>query len=145
MAIIWNVLTALCDQPHLQPLLRQYIVGNEYTLPKKAMPHLDAACPGYVRLLRRNSAWVNTPLFVAIIRGIMADLEPYLAPFRLILSFAALPVHIASEVFTVCASLGAWPVSVPARMTWLLQVLGTHFPWVKSLHPGAIPGCTGVW
>ena len=35
-------------------------------------------------------------------------------------------MHIASEVFTVCASLGAWPVIVPARMTWLLQVLDTH-------------------
>ena len=79
-----------------------------------------------VAAFRRNSAWVNTPLFVAIIRGIMADLEPYLAPFQVILSFDALPVHIASEVFTICASLGAWPVIVPARMTWLLQVLEAH-------------------
>ena len=66
----------VCDQPDLQRLLPQYILGNERTLPARAMVRLNSKRPGYVRLIRRKKAWMDKHLFVAPIIDIMAGCSP---------------------------------------------------------------------
>lgn len=121
-----NHVGVVCDQPLLQRLLPQYIIGTERTLPARAMARLNAARPGYVRLRRRKSMWMNQELFARIIRDIMDVLQPYLDEYQVILIFDAFKAHLGSCVFTTCASVGAWPAVVPPLMTWLLQMLDSH-------------------
>ena len=116
----------MCDQPHLQRILPQYILAASRTLPARAMARLSAARPGYVRLRRRKSMWMTQEMFGTVIREIMDVLAPYLADYQVILVFDACKAHLGSCAFTTCASVGAWPVVVPPRMTWLLQMLDTH-------------------
>ena len=128
----------VCDQPHLQRILPQFIVGNLRALPARAMMRLHAARPGNVYLLRRDSSWVNQGLFATIIRLIMAALRPYLDEYQVILMFDTYKAHITSCIFSECARAGAWPLLVPPSMTWLLQVLDTHaFGRYKACLQGA--------
>ena len=115
-----------CNQPHLQRLLPQFIVGNERLLPARAMVRLEAAAPAYVRLVRQQSSWINSQLFASILRDIVKALQPYLDTYQIIFIFDAAPTHITAHVFRQCGRLGAWPMLVAANMTWCLQVLDTH-------------------
>lgn len=116
----------VCDQPHLNRVLPQFIIGNFHTLPLRAMTNLCRDKPGYVRLLRRSSAWVDQTLFAAIIRMIAATLRMHIGEQPIILFFDASKVHTADIVFRSCARSGVWPIVVPPKMTWLLQMLDTH-------------------
>lgn len=133
-----------CDQPHLQRLLPQFLVGNERVLPARAMARLRAAAPGFVRLLRRKSSWLNDGLFATILRAIVAALGPYLHEYQVIFMFDAARIHCTSGVFETCFRLGAWPLLISARMTWLLQMLDTRIRRVQGEACGGIPGCSGA-
>lgn len=71
------------------------------------------------------------------IRQIVAALGPHLGDYQILLVFDACKAHLGSFVFATCASLGVWPVVVPPRLTWLLQLLDTH---VYLSYKGAIRG-----
>lgn len=116
----------VCDQPHLQRRLPQFIVGNERALPARAMAGLRAAAPSYVRIWRRRSSCLNQRQFAIMLGLIMAALRPYLDEYQVIFMLDAAKIHCTSLIFSECARLGVWPLLVPARLTWLMQVLDTH-------------------
>jgi hypothetical protein len=69
---------------------------------------------------------LNDGLFATILRAIVAALGPYLYEYQVIFMFDAARIHCTSGVFETCFRLGAWPLLISARMTWLLQMLDTH-------------------
>lgn len=116
----------VCDQPELQPVLPQVIVGNEVALPARSMAALRAACPANVRLVRQKSAWNNMNLMAIIIRILALALRPYTDRFQPVLLLDAVRLHFAQVVLNACNNCGIWAIFVPAKTTWLLQPLDTH-------------------
>ena len=115
----------ICDRPDLQPLMPQFIIGNERTFLVRSIAALRAACPGNIMLVRQNSAWNNDVLCATIVRRLAAVLAPYTATVQPILFLDAVRLHTTPRVLRACATAGIWPIVVPALMTWLLQPLDT--------------------
>lgn len=124
----------ICDQPELQPLLPQVLVGNEHTFQAGQMAAMQAACPPNVQLIRQRSSWNNSALCARIIRRLGETLSPYSATHQPILLFDAHRVHLTKEVFDACAAAGVWPVVVAAKMTAVLQPLDTHAFLLYKIH-----------
>ena len=116
----------ICDDPTLQHLLPQVLIGNEHTLKAGALADLRAACPPNMRILRRKSAWVDAPLMATLIRWLSAALAPYVGVLQPLLYLDACRAHTHRVVFNACRTARVWPVVIPARLTWLLQPLDTH-------------------
>ena len=115
----------LCDQPEIQPLLPQIVIGNEATLPAGEMASLRAACPSNVRLVRQKSSWNNRFLCAIIVRILALALRPFRDRFQPVLLLDAVRLHFAQVVLNACNNCGIWLVLVPAKTTWLLQPLDT--------------------
>ena len=116
----------VCDNPTLQPLLPQYVIGNLQTFLLREWRALLASCPDNVVLVRQKSAWVNIEVFVEIVNRLGVVLRPYLGSVQPVLLMDTCPVHLASRVVKACFASQLWPVFVPARLTWLLQPCDTH-------------------
>ena len=116
----------ICDEPAIQPLLPQVIIGNEHTVQARRLAGIRARCPTHVHVLRRKSAWVNAAVMAQIIRLIGAVLRPFMGEYQPIISFDACKAHLHATVFATCAAQGLWPHLVAAKMTRWIQVLDTH-------------------
>ena len=116
----------ICDNPKLQPLLPQYIIGNLQTFLKRDWPVLLASAPGNVVLIRQKSAWNNVALFVQILNRLGTILKPYLFSCQPVLLLDACRLHFATPIIQACVRSHLWLVFVPARLTWLLQPCDTH-------------------
>ena len=116
----------VCDQSDVQPVLPQFIVGNERTFRVQDMPALRRACPPNVVLVRQHSAWNNNMLCARIIRRIGASLAMFATRCQPVLLLDASRIHCAREVINACNQAGIWVVFIPAMLTWLLQPLDTH-------------------
>lgn len=113
----------ICDNPTIQAVLPQVIVGNFRTFLASQLAELQANCPGNVTLIRQKSAWNNSKLCAKIIRWLGKALAPYKGQWQPILLFDAARLHLSKKVFRACSAAGVWPVVVPAKTTWLLQPL----------------------
>lgn len=116
----------ICDNPRLQPLMPQYIIGNFSTFLQRDWPALVASAPGNVVLIRQKSAWNNTTLFVHILARLGAILRPHLSSYQPILLLDACRLHYARPILQACRRSHLWFVFVPARLTWLLQPCDSH-------------------
>ena len=115
----------VCDRPDLQPLLPQYIIGNESTFLVASLPALECAKPPCVTLIRQKSAWNNGLMCARIIRRLGVVLRPYVEELQPILLLDAVKLHTTKEVLAACRAAKIWPILVPAKLTWLLQPLDT--------------------
>jgi hypothetical protein len=115
----------ICDRPDLQPLMPQFIIGNERIFLARSIAALRAACPGNIILVRQKSAWNNDVLCATVVRRLAAVLAPHTATVQPILFLDAVRLHTTPRVLRACATAGIWPIVVPALMTWLLQPLDT--------------------
>ena len=115
-----------CDDPEIQPLLPQVVIGNEHSIAARDLAGLQAACPPNVRILRRKSAWVDNSVIAWLVRWLGVVLAPLLGERQPILFFDACRSHIHASVFGACAAARIWAVVIPARLTRLLQPLDTH-------------------
>lgn len=120
----------VCDRADLQPLIPQFLIGNESTLLQKDLPALRALCPPNVRLIRQKSAWNNSKLCAKIIRELKKVLEPYMDVIQPVLVLDAARLHLA-HALAACRATGVWPLIVPPKLTWLMQPLDT---WGFSLY-----------
>lgn len=116
----------VCDNPEIQFVLPQVIIANERTLPASQLATVRALCAPNVRVLRAKSAWVNEHIIGQLIRWLAAALRPYVPAFQPLLLFDAAPQHLGPAVWRACSAVRIWPILVPAKLTWLLQVLDTH-------------------
>lgn len=111
----------LCDDDEVQPLLPQFVVANKRLIPEIVARHWPAGGHEPVRLLRRQSAWLNGPVLQAIIREVAASLRPRVAGRRVILSMDACPVHLCTGVLRTVARCGMHFLPLAAQMTKYLQ------------------------
>jgi len=116
----------ICDNAELQPLLPQFIIGNEHTIPQKRLAALRRACPPNVKLLRAKSSWVNITTFALIIRELGVALASARHDCLPILVFDAFRPHLDARIFAACARARLLPLVSPAKLTWFLQPLDTH-------------------
>jgi hypothetical protein len=116
----------VCDQIEVQPVLPQFIVGNERTFRVQDMAALHRVCPPNVVLVRQRSAWNNKLLCARIVRHIGTALAKLDSNFQPVLLLDASRIHCASDVINACSQAGIWVVLVPSLLTWLLQPLDTH-------------------
>jgi hypothetical protein len=110
----------------IQPVLPQFFLGNERSIPAADLQALRASCARNFFLERGRSAWVNVAAMRRILRFLRTALEPYMAERQPVLLLDALSVHINSVVLAECRAAGIIPVVIPAKLTWLLQPLDTH-------------------
>ena len=120
----------LCDGADLQPLLPQFIVGNERTFLVRDREALRAACPSNVHLVRQKSAWNNIALCARIVKMLGAALRaycpvPFVRRWQPVLLLDACRLHLHRSIVDACLAEGIWPILVPAKLTWLLQPLDT--------------------
>lgn len=116
----------ICDDPTIQPLLPQILIGNHATFKVKDMLNLLEQTPSNVYLCRRKSAWNNSALMVDIVQLLGKALADVLERFFVILSLDAAGLHCTSEVVDAVYKAGLNYLAVPARLTWLLQPCDTH-------------------
>ena len=116
----------ICDDPLIQPVLPQVILGNTRTIPAGQFEALRAGCASNVFLERENSAWNNGRVMRRVLRYLRRALGPYMGHVQPILIMDAHGCHTTADVIAQCRVLGIWPVVVPAKLTWLLQPLDTH-------------------
>ena len=89
----------LCDRPDLQRHLPQFIVDNERCLLARDTARLRAAMPGYIRLVRRESSWLDSDLFALIVRTIVAAVRPHVDEYQNIFSVDAASIHVTPRIF----------------------------------------------
>ena len=116
----------ISDCGAVQRNLPQFLIGNESVLRKSDMPELLSVIGPNVRLLRRKSAWVNQVVMAEILRELRRALAPFMKGYQPILSFDAAPQHTTPSVFRLARGLQIWPLTIPAKLTWLIQPLDTH-------------------
>ena len=132
----------MCDSVEFQALMPQFIVGNESTFLVRDLAGLQAASPPNVTLIRQKSAWNNAALCTQLVRALGAALKPFLHRIQPVLMLDAVPLHYHSRVIDACHAWHIWPIVVPAKLTWLLQPLDTHFfykykLWLKRRYQDA--------
>jgi hypothetical protein len=132
----------ICDSAEFQSVMPQFIIGNEATFLVRDAAGLQAASPPNVILIRQKSAWNNSALCTQLIRVLGEALRPFLHRIQPVLLLDAVPLHYHRRVLNACNAWHIWPVVVPAKLTWLLQPLDTHFfykykMWLKSRYQDA--------
>ena len=115
-----------CADAGVQRFLPHIFIGNEHVLRVSDVAALAPRCAANVTILRRQSAWVNTPLMVQIMHALGAALRACTEGMQLVLLMDAHHVHLAAPVLRAAASWGIWVLPLPAKTTWLLQPLDTH-------------------
>ena len=116
----------ICDDPSVQPLLPQIIIGNFNTFLVRDMLELLDDTPKNVYLVRQKSAWNNIKLMVKIVNLLVQCLGNVLDRFHVIFSLDACGLHCAPEVIDAIVRGGLHYLLVPASLTWLLQPCDTH-------------------
>ena len=116
----------ICDNAVLQPLMPQFLIGNEHTFRQRDMAELHRSLPSNVYILRRKSSWNNQTVMSQILRTLRSSIAPYLDGLQPIIFWDAANQHIAPSVHACAKRLGVWPITIPAKLTWLLQPLDTH-------------------
>ena len=147
-----TLVATVCDNPSIQHLLPQFIIGNATTFKAKEIDTLRGACPSNVVLIRQKSAWNNERLFATIIRRIAASLEPFVNEMQPVLLYDSAPLHltgayhtrvsisyaflVSGRVLRACQSVRIWPLVMPPKLTWRLQPLDTHgfHPFKIAVH-----------
>ena len=115
----------ICDDTAVQPLLPQFLLGNESTLPARQMHALRASCPANVHLVRQRSAWNDRFMCARIVRALRDALAPHLGGLQPVLLLDMAKLHYTPCVLEACRRAGIWVIFVPAKLTWLLQPLDT--------------------
>lgn len=112
------------DRADLQPLMPQFLIGNEATFLQTELHTLRAQCSANVHLVRQKSAWNNSKLCARIIRELKKVLAPYMDVVQPVLLMDTARIHLA-DALMACRRTGIWPALVPPKVTWLMQPLDT--------------------
>ena len=119
-------LVFICDDPLIQPVLPQVVVGNERMLRLCDLRILEPEIPPNVYVVRQKSSWINDSLFQQSLIWLHASLQPWLCSHGLVLVLDCAPAHLTPDVLLTARRLSIHLVFVPRKMTWLLQPCDTH-------------------
>ena len=112
----------VCDDPTVQPLLPQFVVGNRHLLPAPG-PNAGVRSwrVGCLQVLREDSAWLTAPLLVRILGQVGRALQPVAATRHVLFSMDACPVHLSPRVLQALGRLRMHFVPIASHMTPWLQ------------------------
>ena len=116
----------ICDDMEVQRALPQFLIGNFSTFRLRDMVALRRDVSPNLRLVRQKSAWNNQRLMVEILREVRACLAPFMGAFQPVFTWDAAQQHTTPLVFSTARRCGMWPLTIPSKLTWLLQPLDTH-------------------
>ena len=152
-----SVVAFITDDEEAQRLLPQFIVVNKRTLTVTQARAWHTAAHAPVVLLRRDSAWLNAPALMTILRKVGHALGSLVDTRRVILSMDACPVHLHSRVLQTVAACGMHILPIAAQATKFLQPLdvGAFLPFKERYralyareqllaHRGELPADTAL-
>jgi hypothetical protein len=111
----------ICDDPVVQAVLPQFLLGNERTLPIHELAALRASCRPNVHIVRQKSAWGSHLVGARIAWTLRAALEPHMDGYQPVLLLDTVKFQYGQTVLAACRRAGIWVILVPLRLTWLLQ------------------------
>ena len=119
----------VCDDTTLQPLLPQFIIGNEHLLRVCDLEAVDGCLANNIILVRAKSSWITVELFIVLLEMLRKTLDTHKVQRTPILLLDCCPVHVHGRVWKAARKNAIHLCFVPASLTWLMQPLD-----VKILH-----------
>jgi hypothetical protein len=116
----------ICDNPEVQVLLPQIIVGNESLLPKKVLDDLSDKLPLNVYLCREKSGWITAAMFAVALRWLARATQHLSETHLLVVLLDCAPIHLHELVWQEAKKQNMALCLIPNGCTWLLQPLDTH-------------------
>ena len=116
----------ICDDPELQPVVPQFIIGNEHVLRVRDLKKVSLNLPPNVYLVRRKSGWVRFLVFAQVLVTLRKELDKVAEGIEVLLLVDASPVHTHPFVLLTAKRQRLRLIFVPASCTWLLQPCDTH-------------------
>jgi hypothetical protein len=116
----------ICDNPEVQVLLPQIIVGNESLLPKKVLHDLGDKLPLNVFLCREKSGWITAAMFAVALRWLARATQHLSETHLLVVLLDCAPIHLHELVWQEAKKHNMALCLIPNGCTWLLQPLDTH-------------------
>ena len=116
----------VCNKPEVQKLLPHILMASEDAFKANLMQEYLATCPHNVYLLREKSRWNNEDKMCRILKLLSLCLASVKNKYHIILSMDTCPCHLGTRVAENSANYGFWLLYIPAKLTFLLQVLDTH-------------------
>ena len=129
----------ICDDPVVQAVLPQFLLGNERTLPIRELAALRASCPPNVHIVRQKSAWNSHLVCARIVRTLRAALEPHMGGYQPVLPLDTVKFHYGQTVLAACRRAGIWVILVPPKINVAATAAG-H----ECVSPFQGCACTGV-
>jgi len=71
----FTLVTIVCDDPLVQPLLPQVIIGNQYILRLTDLKRLEAMLPKNIIVVRAKSSWITVPLLIIVLEELRRRLD----------------------------------------------------------------------
>jgi hypothetical protein len=113
----------VCDDPSVQPLLPQIIIGNEHILRVADLKKLEPMLPQNIIVVRAKSSWITTALLIVVMEELRRRLHTNRVLKTPVLLMDACPVHLHAQVWKAARRLQMLLCFVPASLTWLVQPL----------------------
>jgi hypothetical protein len=116
----------VCNDSSLQPYLPQVLLVNKKTLPLHMVEAIRAELLPNVEVWRLNSSWATATVIRKLLRRLSGIIAEHAPNAKVIVQMDAYPAHLHESVIKECFDLKMWPLIIPSKLTWLLQVLDTH-------------------
>lgn len=121
-----TMISFCCSEPLLQPHMPHIIIGNENTFKASEFLALLEVSPTNVYLIRQKSAWNNKHVMLRLVALLNLILQRFSNDYYFILGLDAAGCHIVPEVLLAFRASFLKFLLVPAKLTFMLQVLDTH-------------------
>ena len=113
----------ICDDTAVQPLLPQFIIGNEHILRVTDMQTLEPETAANIYIVRAKSSWITAEWFVLLLGILSKTLRQNEVAKKPILLLDGCPVHLTPAVWKTAKRYGIFLCFVPATLTWIVQPL----------------------
>ena len=121
-----SFLASIANDPEVQALLPQVLLGNEHRFTKTLLRSVEKSCPPQVHLWRQKSAWNSHSTMRRYICLLAKTLGSLVHERYVILIVDTAKAHIHQSIYKLARQRGLRLVFVPARMTRWLQPCDTH-------------------
>ena len=116
----------ICDNEHVQKHLPHIVVVNEHMCSVECYNRVTPQLPGYMKLWRKKSGWLNIPLMCEVINTLGESLLPYRETYQPILCLDACKVHLNAKVWRTATKWNILMFCIPAKITYCLQPLDVY-------------------
>lgn len=121
----YTFIAMICNIPWIQELLPQILIVPARALPESSWLTVASRLPQNVYLLRNNTMWVSSKIWVVVLRLLRKSLKRLRIQrtYKVILFADAFGGHITVASMQAMKKYRFWFVLLPAGLTWLMQPL----------------------